>query len=81
MDDSNLEECECISKCSLFDKKLKKFPSTVNILKEQYCVSNKKLCARYRVFAVLGHEKVPKDLFPNEPGKAIRIISEENNAN
>ena len=58
-------ECECHSRCTLFEEKMADMPTMVELFKSRYCRSDYSTCARYQVFKALGMERVPPDLFPN----------------
>ena len=41
----------------------------------RYCLGDNKICARYKVRKVLGKDRVPLSLKPNDLAKANEIIS------
>jgi hypothetical protein len=50
-------------------------PTVAALLKTQYCRGHFESCARYRVAAKLGSTSVPPDLYPQETGRADRIVA------
>ena len=68
-----MPECECLTGCSFFCDKRKMTPSLAEI-KQRYCQTENKICARYMVMKTLGRDKVPPDLYPFELNQAIQII-------
>jgi hypothetical protein len=70
-----MAECECLPKCPFFNDMMPGLPSTTEMLKKRYCRGDNALCARYMVFKKLGRDKVPHDLFPNQPEKARAILA------
>ncbi len=65
-------ECPVLQDCPFFNSKLKDMPSTSNLLKKTYCLSNYKRCARWIVREKLGPDKVPDDMFPSDHDKIDR---------
>lgn len=72
-----MAECECLEKCPFFNDRMDNMPGMTELYKQSYCLDNYPSCARYRVFNVLGRDKVPPDLFPNDTGKADAILNKE----
>lgn len=66
--------CEYFEKCNLFESGVGNLPSTSKAFQEKFCNLNNTICARYMVFVKLGKECVPEDLFPNERGRALKLI-------
>lgn len=66
--------CECFETCDLFNTSISKLPSTSKSFQDKFCHLNHKSCARYMVFEKLGKDEIPKDLFPNERGRALELI-------
>lgn len=50
-------------------------PSMATMYKGRYCAQDFESCARYRVFAAVGRENVPKDLYPNELERVTLVIA------
>jgi hypothetical protein len=67
--------CELLEGCPFFNEKMANMPLSANHYKKKYCMGDNSDCARYLVFKKLGGERVPPELFPNEQGRAERIIS------
>jgi hypothetical protein len=70
-----VEECPLLSDCEFFNDVLENMPSSSGFMKESYCKGRYATCARYRVFMKAGKRKPPKDLFPHETDKAVKIIA------
>ena len=71
---TNLEKCELLSNCALFKYKISNYEGYYVEVKKKYCNGNKSDCARYKIFKVLGSEKIPLDLYPDDHVEAERII-------
>ncbi len=72
-----MADCELSPTCIFFNEQMEvEFPVAVETMKLKFCRGNKFDCARYRVFAGLGRERVPKDLIPIDTGRAKRILSD-----
>jgi hypothetical protein len=69
-----MAECELLKTCPFFNDRVAEMPTVAAWLKKQYCRNNYSECARYKVRNALGVERVPRDLFPNEPKRAQKII-------
>jgi hypothetical protein len=70
-----MADCELIEKCIFFNDKMQGMPTTANNMKRRYCQGDSEICARHMVFASLGREKVPADLFPSNVERAQQILS------
>lgn len=68
--------CELKETCIFFNDKMQHMPSMATMYKERYCEKDFGGCARYVVFAAVGRENVPKDLYPNEIDRTASIIAE-----
>jgi len=66
--------CECFSYCGLFNSGVARLPSTSKSFQEKFCTLNHFSCARYMVYKQLGKDLIPGDLFPNERGRALKLI-------
>ncbi len=71
-----MEGCECLPRCIFFNDKMQDKPATADMMKKRYCLGNSDLCARHKVFKVLGGAKVPGDMFPNQLDRAEKILAE-----
>jgi hypothetical protein len=71
-----MAQCELTEKCIFFNDKMANMPAMADIYKQRYCGTDSSLCARYRVFEVLGRENVPADLYPNDAEGATRILAQ-----
>jgi len=72
--------CELLDQCQFFNDRLAHRPEIVEVYREYYCMGGDPTCARYRIYATLGSEKIPADLFPHETQRAKNIIENEANA-
>lgn len=70
-------KCELLDTCIFFNEKMKNMPSTTQIFKKTYCLSDNKNCARYVVYKALGRENIPTDLFPGDLKRAESIVKEK----
>jgi hypothetical protein len=68
-------ECVCLSKCFFFNDKMAGMPTTSEMMKKRFCLGENSGCARYMIFAALGRERVPADLFPNNTERAREILA------
>lgn len=66
--------CELLDVCHFFISELK-VESIANRFKNRYCHTCKEACAIYMVYSSMGHDAVPKDLYPNEYDRALDILS------
>jgi hypothetical protein len=69
-----MAECECLAGCVFYNDKMVDKPATTDMLKKRYCLGSNKECARFMVRQVLGKDKVPSNLFPNQRDKATSLI-------
>ena len=70
-----MRECELLAGCIFFNDHMANMPANAELMKKGFCLGEYTQCARFRVFAALGREKVPQDLFPSDPNRAMKIIS------
>lgn len=70
-----MKDCELLEKCVFFNDKMANMPSTASVIKLRYCKEDSSGCARFLVCKMLGREKVPADLFPNQEDRARQIIA------
>jgi hypothetical protein len=68
-----MADCEKITKCVFFNDKMAHKPATAEIMKNNYCRSDKNQCARYQV--ALSGKPVPPDLYPSQANRVIEIVS------
>jgi hypothetical protein len=69
-----MAECALLAKCIFFNDKMASMPVASEMMKKKYCMKDSSTCARFMVFSALGREKVPVDLFPNNPERAKSVI-------
>ncbi len=67
-----MAECEKLAKCPFFAGKMANMPSVAELLKRNYCLGDKTLCARYQVASA--GKTVPFDLFPNDTDRVREIL-------
>ncbi|GAB4280522.1 MAG: hypothetical protein Kow0056_15030 [Coriobacteriia bacterium] len=67
--------CELLEGCIFFNDKMANMPSMADLLKERYCKGDFHACARYRVYAEVGRENVPADLFPAQTDRVASVIA------
>jgi hypothetical protein len=70
-----MADCTHLEKCPFFNDRMQSMPATADIDKKRYCRGEFSNCARFRVSKVLGKEKFPSDLLPNQSDKANEIIA------
>ena len=70
-----MAECPKLGVCPFFNDQLANMPAVAESLKERFCRGDFESCARYRVSSVLGKERVPGNLFPQEADTADRLLS------
>ncbi len=70
-----LPDCELLQTCKFFNDQMADMPANATLYKRNLCQGKKDDCARYMVFAAMGREKVPADLFPGQRERAKRIIA------
>jgi hypothetical protein len=70
-----MAECECLPKCAFFHDRMASKPATAQIMKNQFCLGDCTNCARHLVFAAVGGQFVPADLFPSQTDRVAAIIS------
>lgn len=66
--------CEKLNGCPFYTDKMSIESGLGKIYKRKYCEENKEICARYKVSAALGPDKVPTDLYPNMFERAEEIL-------
>ena len=72
-----MKECPFLDSCIFFNDTMPDMPNTSELLKRTCCRDPFREHARYRVAQVLGCEKVPGDLFPDEGARADALMEEE----
>ena len=70
-----MADCSRLLKCAFFNDRMADMPASAEIYKKNYCKSEFDKCARFRVAAKLGPEKVPSDLFPNQKERADQLTA------
>lgn len=70
-----MAECEFLSGCPFFNNRMRRMPSTAELIKSRYCRGNFETCARYRVRQAIGPEAVTDDLFPDNWDMATELIN------
>ncbi|HVN20548.1 MAG TPA: hypothetical protein VMU05_17310 [Dongiaceae bacterium] len=67
-----MAECEKLKKCPFFTDKMANMPSVAEVMKRNYCLGDKNLCARYQLASA--GLSVPADLFPNDIDRARALL-------
>ena len=67
--------CECLEGCPFFQDKMPIDSAMGKIYKAKYCLGEFNECARHKVKAALGKDKVPTNLYPNMFDRAEKIIT------
>lgn len=70
-----MADCECLAGCIFFNDQMADMPSMSNIIKQRYCRESPSQCARHMVFAVLGRDAVPSDLYPSQVERAEDLLA------
>jgi len=71
-----MAKCECQSSCIFFNDKMKELPGFTKIYKKKYCIGGEmEGCARRVVSQVLGEDKIPSTLYPNQHDLARKLIA------
>ena len=69
-----MAECKSLSTCPFFNDRMANMPSKSILIKKKYCMGSNEKCARFMVASVMGKEKVPADLYPEEDERAEEIL-------
>ncbi len=67
-----MPECEKLERCPFFHDKLAGMPAVADLMKQQFCLTDKSDCARY-LLSSAGYP-VPCDLFPNDKERALSVL-------
>jgi hypothetical protein len=73
-----MAECECLPRCPFFNDRMAELPAISQLLKKRYCLGDRMDCARHMVFARVGSEKVPADLYPTQVERVPQILARAN---
>lgn len=68
-----MSECERLIKCPFFTGQMATMPKVAELMKSNYCLGNKTLCARYQLAST--GKKVPLDLLPNDTDRVREILA------
>lgn len=66
--------CELTSICIFFNDQMQGKPAMLALYKAQYCHADNSQCARYTVYLALGRDAVPRDMYPNDRLRALRVV-------
>jgi hypothetical protein len=66
--------CEIIKECHFFQDNMASLPAAAEIFRKEFCTGDFKECARFIVKIGIGIEQTPKNMFPNEKERAIKMI-------
>jgi hypothetical protein len=67
-----MAECERLTKCPFFTGQMSTMPRVAELMKSNYCLGEKTLCARYQLASA--GKQVPPDLLPNDTRRAREIL-------
>jgi hypothetical protein len=70
-----MSECECLVGCPFFHDRMPIESGLGIVYKMNYCIGDFTKCARHIVVQVLGKERVPADLYPNQQARVAEIIA------
>ena len=70
-----MAHCPLMSICPFFNDMMGNMPAMSEAMKKKFCQQIFTECARYITCTALGRDKVPKDMFPNEPERAKEMIA------
>ena len=70
-----MSECECLVGCPFFHDRMPIESGLGTVYKLNYCIGDFTKCARHIVVQVLGKERVPADLYPNQQARVAEIIA------
>lgn len=73
-----MSDCECIEGCHFFSDHMTDKQPIASLVQNRLCRNEWSDCARHRVFTELGREAVPRDLYPIDMERAVKIISSAN---
>jgi len=68
--------CERLTGCPYYGENTPIYNGTGTTYRKTYCEAGKTNCARYMVYAAVGPEFVPLDLYPTMTTRAEQIIAE-----
>jgi hypothetical protein len=61
-----MRECVLLDSCWFYNELLPQYPSEYDHMKKDYCMNCYFECARYQLSRMLGRDKIPVGLFPND---------------
>jgi methyl-accepting chemotaxis protein len=67
--------CEKLPTCIFFNDLMEDMPAVAELLKTQYCRGAFEDCARFRVAQKCGGANVPRDLFPTDSARALKLLA------
>jgi len=73
-----MAKCKFFNHCPFFRDKIPGSSTLGKMYMEQYCRSNYRMCARYKIATMLGKEKVPPALYPNMFDQAEALLRPKN---
>jgi len=68
-----MADCERLTTCPFFSGQMTDMPGVAHLMKEMYCLGDKKKCARYQVASA--GISVPPDLLPNDAARARALLN------
>ena len=70
-----MAECPSLTLCPFFNDRMANRPAMSELMKKQYCRTDNRECARWRVAGAMGKQAVPEDLFPAQFERARLILA------
>lgn len=72
-----MANCPLTEICIFFNDEMGNKPDLIsNSFKVRFCRGSNAQCARWQVYSVLGSPGVPRDLYPNQSDRVLKIIHE-----
>ena len=70
-----MANCPLIEYCVFFNDEMADKPDLISkSFKIRFCQVSNEQCARWQIFNTLGMEGVPRNLYPNESHRILKII-------
>lgn len=69
-------KCDRLEICASFRTEMKRLPAMMHVIQDKYCAGDSQLCARKLIAVSMGAQGVPDDLYPNDMGRAARLLND-----
>ena len=70
-----MAKCPLIEMCIFFNDEMGNKPDLISkSFKIRFCQCSNEQCARWQVYCELGQPGVPRELYPNQADRVIKII-------